>query len=69
MAQDYAYTLQSLKYISFDLWFASHASQFRLEEKHKPGDVYNPDAFRDQHGYDSTLNVLQKAYDEKLKQQ
>ena len=57
------------KHISFDLWLASHASQFKLHDKHKPGDAYNPAAFKDQSGYDATLNDLQKQYDEKVKQQ
>jgi metallo-beta-lactamase class B len=69
IARDYAYTLQAMKNISFDIWLASHASQFKLHDKHKPGDAYNPAAFTDQPGYDATLSDLQKQYDEKLKQQ
>jgi metallo-beta-lactamase class B len=67
IAQDYAYTLQAMKNIHFDIWLTPHAGQFNLHEKHKPGDMYDPSAFEDQKGYDSTLNDLQKAYDEKLK--
>jgi metallo-beta-lactamase class B len=67
-AVDYAYTLKVMKNISFDIWVASHASQFELHDKHKPGDAYNPAAFRDQAGYDASLNDLQKQYDEKMKQ-
>jgi metallo-beta-lactamase class B len=66
---DYAYTLKAMKNISFDIWLASHASQFNLHEKHKPGDAYNPAVFIDQQGYDNALADLQKQYDEKLKQQ
>jgi metallo-beta-lactamase class B len=68
IARDYAYTLQAMKNIHFDIWLAAHAGQFNLHEKHKPGDAYNPSAFEDQKGYDSSLNDLQKAYDEKMKQ-
>jgi len=67
IANDYAYTFQAMKNIKFDLWLASHASQFKLHDKHKPGDAYNPAAFIDQPGYDSALSDLQKQYDEKVK--
>lgn len=69
IAEDYAYTLKAMKNISFDIWLASHASQFNLHDKHKPGDDYNPAAFIDRQGYDAALSDLQKEYDEKLKQQ
>ena len=66
IAKDYAYTLQAMKYLSFDIWVASHASQFDLHNKHKPGDRYNPAAFIDRAGYDNSLKDLQKQYDEHL---
>ena len=65
--EDYAYTLKAMKGLQFDLWLASHASQFGLHEKHKPGDKYNPEAFRDQKGYDELLDDMQQAFDEKVK--
>ncbi|HWB27970.1 MAG TPA: subclass B3 metallo-beta-lactamase [Chitinophagaceae bacterium] len=61
--KDYAYTLDTLKKIHFDLWLASHASQFDLAKKHRPGDAYNPEAFRDQKGFDDEIAELQKAYE------
>jgi metallo-beta-lactamase class B len=64
---DYAYTLQAMKGIQFDLWFVAHASQFHLHEKHKPGDTYNPGAFKDQPGYERELADQQKRFDEKVK--
>ena len=67
IASDYAYTLTAMKNISFDIWLASHASQFKMHEKHKPGDAYNPAAFIDQQGYDAELSEMQKAFDEKMK--
>ncbi len=67
IASDYAYTLKAMKNIPFDIWLASHASQFNLHDKHKPGDAYNPAAFIDQQGYDKAINNLQKVYDEKVK--
>jgi metallo-beta-lactamase class B len=67
VAKDYAYTLSSLKSLQFDIWFASHASQFALHSKHKPGDPYNPSAFIDQKGYDEALNNLQASFDKHMK--
>ncbi len=67
IAQDYAYTLKAMKNLSFDIWLASHASQFKLHQKHHPGDAYNSAAFIDRHGYDSALDELQQQYNEKIK--
>jgi metallo-beta-lactamase class B len=69
ISSDYAYTLKNMKGISFDLWLASHASQFDLHQKHKPGDAYNPAAFADREGYEKSLSELQADYDEKVKEQ
>jgi metallo-beta-lactamase class B len=69
ISKDYAYTLHAMKNIRFDIWLASHASQFNLHDKHKPDDAYNPAAFTDQQGYDSALSDLQKQYDEKTQKE
>ena len=66
IANDYAYTLSHMKKLSFDIWVASHASQFDLHAKHHPGDAYNPGAFMDRKGYEDELNELQKQYDQKM---
>lgn len=66
VGKDFAYTLKTMKNLKFDIWLAAHASQFDLEKKHKPGDPYNPDAFRNQKGYDATLRDLNEAYLKKL---
>ena len=68
IVKDYAGTFKAMKNISFDIWLASHASQFKMHTKHKPGDAYNPAAFIDQAGYDIALSDLQKQYDKKLQQ-
>lgn len=68
IAQDYAYTLKAMKGLKFDIWLASHASQFDLANKHKPGDKYNPAAFMDRKGYDTQLDQLQKEFDRKMAQ-
>lgn len=66
VGEDYEYTLRKMKGIKFDLWLASHASQFKLQKKHKPEDPYNPEAFADEKGYKAALDNLQKAYLKKL---
>mgnify|MGYP001322853795 CR=1 FL=1 len=68
IADDYAYTLKAMRNITFDIWVASHASQFSLHTKYHPGDGYNPEIFRDREGYDAALDGLQHQYDEKIKQ-
>jgi len=62
IAKDYAYTLSSMKKLSFDLWFSSHASQFNLHRKHKQGDRYNPLVFADRKGYDAAIEDLEKQF-------
>lgn len=66
MAKDYAYTLDTMPRINFDLWLAAHASQFDLHKKHKDGDPYNPAAFAGRADYDKQLADLKAAYERKL---
>jgi metallo-beta-lactamase class B len=66
IAKDYSYTFREMKNISFDIWLASHAGQFKMHTKYKPGDAYNPAAFTDQTGYDAELNDLLKQYNKKI---
>ncbi|MGZ3754348.1 MAG: subclass B3 metallo-beta-lactamase [Mucilaginibacter sp.] len=68
VGKDYAYTLNAMKNIRFDIWLAAHAGQFNLHQKRQPGAAYNPNAFIDQQGYITALNDLQKAYEKKLNQ-
>lgn len=63
LAEDMASTLAAMKSITFDLWLSSHASQFKMHRKHKPGDAYNPEVFIDRAGYDAALAEIQRQYD------
>lgn len=63
---DYAYTLNAMKHLTFDIWLASHASQFGLHKKHKPGSAYNPAAFRDKQAYYDAIADIQKEFDKKI---
>jgi metallo-beta-lactamase class B len=67
VAEDYAYTFKKMKLLSFDIWLASHAGQFDLHQKRRPGDGYNPASFIDRPGYDAALKDLEDAYLLKLK--
>ena len=58
MEQDYQYTLKAMKALHFDLWVASHASQFDLHKKHHPGDAYNTRVFADRQLYDESLDKI-----------
>src|SRR6187401_447544 len=60
IAQDYANTFLAQKDMKVDVWLASHASQFRLHDKYKPGDPYNPERFVDPQGYLAAVQRLEK---------
>lgn len=66
IAKDYAYTLDVMKKLSFDIWLSSHASQFELHSKHTPGSGYNPAAFMDRNGYNAIISNLQKQFSKKV---
>ena len=66
IAQDYAKTFLAQKDMKIDVWLASHASQFRLHDKYKPGDPYNPERFVDPQGYLAAVQRLEKAYLDQL---
>lgn len=62
VGKDYAYTLNAMPKVKFDIWLASHASQFDMHKKHRPGDGYHPEAFFDQEGFDAAMADLKKEY-------
>jgi metallo-beta-lactamase class B len=68
IANDYAYSLNALKGLSFDLWFSSHASQFGLHTKYKPGDGYHPELFADRKGYDKAVDDLRIQFMKKMEE-
>jgi metallo-beta-lactamase class B len=62
IGDDYARTFMSQKALALDVFLASHASQFRLHDKYKPGDPYRADRFVDPSGYRAAVDDLEKAY-------
>lgn len=67
VAKDYQYTLEALQKLQFDLWVASHADQFSMHRKHKPGDPYQPEVFSDRNAYDAAVSGFQREYDRRVK--
>jgi len=66
ITEDYASTFRRQKDLAIDVWLASHASQFGLHEKYKPGDPYNPDRFVDPKGFRTAVEKLENVYLEQL---
>jgi metallo-beta-lactamase class B len=66
IGEDYARTFKAQKDMQVDVWLASHASQFKLHEKYKPGDPYNPDRFVDPQGFKKAVEQLEEKYKEQL---
>lgn len=69
MEKDYEETLKKMKNIDFDLWVASHASQFDLHNKRKEGDAYNPKVFMDKKEYFDVLKDYEDSFQEKVKEE
>jgi metallo-beta-lactamase class B len=63
---DYANTFMMQKEMKIDVWLASHAGQFRMHDKYKPGDPYNPDRFVDPKGFLEAVQRLEKNYLDQL---
>jgi metallo-beta-lactamase class B len=69
IGQDYARTFRRQKDMAIDIWLASHASQFRMHQKYKPGDTYNPQRFVDPAGFLAAVQQLEKVYLDQLAQE
>jgi len=69
IADDYARTFKAQKDMPIDVWLASHAAQFKMHEKYKPGDPYNPDRFVDPKGFKAAVEDLEKRYRDQLAQE
>jgi metallo-beta-lactamase class B len=64
--EDYAKTFASQKAMEIDVFLASHAGQFRMHDKYKPGDAYDPNRFVDPSGYRTAVERLEKLYVDQL---
>jgi metallo-beta-lactamase class B len=66
IGDDYARTFQKQKALVLDVFLASHAAQFRMHEKFKPGDAYRADRFVDPAGYRAAVERLETAYRDQM---
>jgi metallo-beta-lactamase class B len=66
IGEDYARTFAAQKSLQVDVFLASHAAQFGMHEKYKPGDAYDPNRFVDPAGYLAAVERLEKIFQEQL---
>lgn len=59
-------TFRDQKKLKIDVFLSSHALQFKLHEKYKPGDAYNPERFVDPKGYREAVAALETGFREQL---
>jgi metallo-beta-lactamase class B len=69
IADDYARTYRQQKKLDCDVFLSSHASQYRLHDKWKPGQTYNPDTFVDPEGYKAAVARAESVYNEWIEKQ
>lgn len=69
IADDYARTFREQKKLACDIFLASHASQYRLHDKWKPGQPYSPETFVDPEGYKAAVAHAEAAYIEYLEKE
>ncbi len=69
IAADYAHTFEAQKALHPQIWLPSHASQFGLHDKYKPGDPYLPARFVDPDGYQKAVRQLESVYLKQLEQE
>jgi metallo-beta-lactamase class B len=62
----YSGTFAQQKQMKPDVWVASHAGQFDLHKKYKPGDPYDPNRFVDPAGYQQKIEFYEKKFREQL---
>jgi metallo-beta-lactamase class B len=66
IADAYARTFAAQKAMVLDVFLASHASQFGMHRKRRPGDAYDPDRFVDPKGFRAAVDELEAAFKKQL---
>lgn len=66
ISDDYALTFREQKKLECDVFLSSHAGQYGLHDKWKPGQAYSPDTFVDQKGYKAAVARAEASYLEYL---
>jgi metallo-beta-lactamase class B len=62
----YLSTLAKQEKLKPQIWVASHAAQFNMHKKYKPGDAYDPNRFVDPDGYAAKIKMYEKLVQENL---
>jgi metallo-beta-lactamase class B len=65
----YLSTFEKQKQLKPDVWVSSHAPQFNLHEKYKPGDPYDPKRFVDPQGYQAKVQHYEKLFRAQLQKE
>ena len=66
IGEAYSRTFAAQKALRLDVFLSSHARQFGMHDKHKPGDAYNPDRFVDPQGFRAAVEGLDAAFRKQL---
>ena len=66
IGEAYTRTFAAQKAMTLDVFLSSHASQFGLHQKRKPGDAYNPDRFVDPNGFRAAVDELEANFRKQL---
>jgi metallo-beta-lactamase class B len=69
ITQAYARTFHDQKEMQIEIWLASHAGQFKMHDKYKPSEPYNPERFVDPKGFQSEVARLEKVYRDQLEKE
>jgi metallo-beta-lactamase class B len=69
ITQAYTQTLAKQKQLKPEVWVASHAGQFDLHQKYKPGDPYDPNRFVDPDGYQAKIRFYEKLFQAQLQKE
>jgi metallo-beta-lactamase class B len=67
--QDFARTFAAQRQLTCDIFLTSHAGQFGLLRKWRPGDPYDPNRFVDPDGYARAVDRTETAYLRQLQQE
>jgi metallo-beta-lactamase class B len=69
IVEDYAQTFAAQKQLPCDIYLTSHAGQFGLLRKWRPGDPYDPNRFVDPDGFARAVERSENAYLRQLQQE
>lgn len=69
ITEAYMTTLKRQKELQPDVWVSSHAGQFNMHQKYKPGDPYDPKRFVDPDGYQAKIQFYEKLFNAQLQKE